>query len=442
MTMSDNSIYNQFDVIEWVDIAATIALVDPELADIIDRHPGSKKYKLVKVSYPYGENIIKAGSFYFPNKHGMLAPFHSNTIENSIKKMFDYYWGSIPFGILLSGAAECYWSGSKQTTSLSMLYPGSTYALRTIFDKNGWCNFKDAFDLSSGARSIFLLPSIKDTIKFKKLGKSLENRITIPKDFNEQWYLLKDIYKSKINKTCWKSEFLFFTTQWLKDIFSEKPNELYNCLRNRVWAVTEFSRNRKIFDYIWNDFIRIAKKEGVKAKDYLFDLAKHLVLIGIGDEYGFQPTISNQVAPIDLFQKAFIKYYKITQTPTFMSSATIKMDKPDNVYFSLQHSANLLTYPHRIGVSSSLDDVRDVKAIMDLFMECLKKVTLSVKGTRFTELPDKVHYSYYHTDKDYTRQAMNSALVMQNDERFNYKSNLEFCNSSLFFKGCVQISTK
>lgn len=439
MGRMENNSTNSYEIISWKDISQIVAGIDPELAQIIDNCPGSKTHKLVKASYSYGENIIKAGDFHFPNDHGFLVPFKNTS--SKIQELFNYFWGSIPFGILLSGSAESYWSGTEQTTSIGMLHPGSTYALRTIFDKQGWCNFKDAFDLSSGARSIFLLPSIKDTTKFKKLGKVLERRITIPKEFNDHWHLLKEICHSKISDNSWKSEFLFFTTAWLEDMFSGKSTELYNYLRNRAWINTEFSRNRKIFDYIWNDYIRIAKRKGIKAKDYLFDFAKHLILIGIGDEYGFGFSFNNKVAPVSIIRRTFIEHYKITQDPTVMSAATIRWGKPSKVFFSLQHCANLLTYPHRSSLSSSLDDVRDVKAIVDLFMESIKKAQLSFGGTRFTELPERIRYEYYHTDKDYAQQAMSSTLIAQDIDIKELSSKLEFCSSSLFFKGCVKITS-
>lgn len=432
---------NAVRIVTWKEVKNQVFEVNPELAEILDACKPGAEHLLVKVSYPFGSHIIKSGTFYLPNEHGVLSPFSSVGIPNEFKEMFAYHWGSIPFGILLSGVAESFWTGSEQIISMGILPRGGTFALRTIFDEDSWCNFKDAFDLTAGSRLLFLLPSIKDNTKFKKLIKAIGKRCSMPRDFDEQWNLFKDIYLSEINNDGWQSELLLFTKPWLEDMLSGKFHQLSMHLRKKIWSWSEFWRNRKLFDFIWSDFIRIAKHKGVKVKDYIFDFARHLILIGVGDEYGFSPATDDTFAPIELFRDAFIGHYKISFDPTFMRSDTIRWGQPKKIYFSLQHPSNLLTYPHRHTNNSSLDDVRDVKTLVDLFKECASQGKIGVGGTRFTELENKIKYDYYHTDRDYSNQVLSSGLIVHEDTRFQSKEGLEFCSSSQFFKGCVRITS-
>ena len=429
-------------ICSWSDVKDSVFDIDPELASLLDETKDAHRHPLILAKYPFASHIIHHGDFFIPSQVGTINRFSDNKHDTQITGLLDYYWGSIPMGLVLSGSVESYWKSVNQIIPMGVLGQGETFALRTVFDREGWCNFHKAWNLTSGARLLFSIPSLKDTAKFKKLNKSLQTRVSTPKSFTDHWQIFKHTYPKVGDNQEWNTTLLIFSKGWVDGIVNQRYPHLYNYLLKRIWVKQEFNRNRRIFDHIWRDFSSAAVKEGFKLKQQIYDHVKNLVLIGVGVEFAFRPDFSRQIAPLDSLASMLLDDYGLTYQPTFMCTDKLSWSNSGMLYDSLQ----MPTYQASASRSnnSGLDDMRESLHLSEFFLEqiTLKKLPM-LDNTRFMRLPDEVKYTYFHTDKDYSKRIHNVEKMFAEDERFTmgeYFSDLEPCYSSKFFKGCVRIA--
>ena len=65
-----------FEWLSWKEARPLLEKVNPTLvATIYPLHPDDS-FQLLKVRYPYGEPILKAGMFMLPNEQGQFEPFN------------------------------------------------------------------------------------------------------------------------------------------------------------------------------------------------------------------------------------------------------------------------------------------------------------------------------------------------------------------------------
>tara|TARA_B100000989_G_scaffold283885_1_gene250160 strand:+ start:769 stop:2106 length:1338 start_codon:yes stop_codon:yes gene_type:complete len=432
------------EVVTWSDVRDRMGEIQPQFAQLIDDYqPGDKP--LLLASYPFASHLITNGDFHLPDNHGKITSLRKGDYAPQINELLDYNWKSVPFGIALEGYAESYWH-SDVIQPTAMLYPGATLALRTIFDQDSRYNFHRAWNLSSGARLMFILSSIKDSEKFKRLQRTYQFREDMPVDYQDQWKVFKKIYNSPQANVDWRTKVVFFTKSWIEDILGGKNERLTLFLLNSVWRFHEFERNRRVFDFIMDDFKRIMSRKGVKINSYSFACLKHLIRIAMGEEFGFSPMVCNEVSPHELLFDAYTHTYRTKKSPTFMRINKVKWDEPDNaVYYSMH-------FPLHVGDSykkngySNIDDTIELKQSMEIFLDAIEGGRLElVEKTRLSELPDKIKFDYFHTDSDPMQELTSSKLILSHDPRFvpsleRRDPAIAFNHASPFFKGCIKIT--
>jgi hypothetical protein len=87
-----------------------------------------------------------------------------------------------------------------------------------------------------------------------------------------------------------------------------------------VWQISEYARNIKNLDIIWDMFARILSIKGHKPNPLHIDVLKHIVSIALGDVVGIKAAGASEIAaPAMGFQQVLIDNYYLKQyVPTIM----------------------------------------------------------------------------------------------------------------------------
>jgi hypothetical protein len=427
--------------VDWKQAAEKLKQCNSELLEAMQKSSPTKQCKLIYARYPFGSNIIKNGVFQLPNGK-KLQSFERSGAD--IKNLLNYNWKSIPLGIVISGAAESFWiSEEGNMIPQGILKPGATCAKRTIFDES-YYNFRSIWNLNSGARTLFILPSIKDKESHSRLTRKYCLRNMVPKNVFKQHEVFSALSSRDENEKPWFSEFLFFTREWIAGIQNEKYNALSHYLKNSIWRDTEFERNEAVFDFVWHQFIQNAKREGFKLKSYIYHFTKTIVKVALGEAIALAPVNDDALAPINDLSEQYVNVYKLKQEPIFMCPKFLNWElDEDTVYLSLQVPIHANEVPVNRTSNSGLDDISDIEKLLELFYnEIESNKNFILQDSKLVELPKKISFEFYHKNRGAYQRILPSSDVPKSDNRFQAVEkfhNAPFPEGSVFFNGCIKV---
>lgn len=428
--------------LSWKESSKKLSHANSELTNLIAKCPITDAHSFIEMDYNFGERIIKNGDFLLPEE------------KKFDKKDFpelDYDWPINPFGVVIGGYAESFWENSCQIIPRGNLTPGRTCGLRDMLWRDEEYIFHRVWSLTAGSRLIFQLANISEKRSMKRFLKYFNINAVIPNHYDEHWHLLSKLARSLRFHNQWQTKILFFSKKWVEDIRnSEDKNfiRLRDYLLNIRWNATEFARNQNIIDFIWDEFVSLASEiKEFRGKAHIFDVAKHIILIACGGEFGYAPAgVNNTVAPIKEFVKSFKEIYHTDHCPTFMYPAKLAQSD-DAVYYSLQHAKHLTSSPRQLTRRNNKEDLIDIKKLLELFFEKLiSSSELQVENSIIEQIPDNIMLNYYRPEVDYRKLCQHPKEILSQDKRFLYNGfefkNSDFCYTNLFFKGCIKISRK
>ena len=106
------------------------------------------------------------------------------------------------------------------------------------------------FDITAGARSLFMIPNISDLALHKNLKRDFNIRQSPPKKLLNQWEIFKSIAQHPEINCNWHTEILFFSDKWLKKIKEDKEwQSLFLILLQDVWNSCTYERNAVFYDF-------------------------------------------------------------------------------------------------------------------------------------------------------------------------------------------------
>jgi hypothetical protein len=432
-------IEKSIEIISWKDARESVLRVNPELAQAIDESQPKASHKLIKVKYPYGAEIIKKGMFFIPSGKG-LTEFSKASSE--LQKLLDYSWMSVPLGIVTKGAIESFWLSNDSVIPQGILEEGATCAKRTIFS-NVKFNFKSIWNLTAGARTLFLLPSIKDREGYARLAKYFQIPSIIPRTYFDQWFVFKDLALKNFPEHNWYSEMIFFTRPWVEEIILNKGSPLGSYLHNSFLNNSEFLRNEHVFNFIWHNFLNTVNAKRVIVDSYLYEYSKYLVKAGMGASLAFSPDFTDRVAPIEFLSRVYVDIYSLKQQPIFMKTSKNKWGEEGNsLYLSLQLPIHYQNKPCRGKRSTGVESLKSISDILDIFKQKLNSDKNLIKGSILESFNNCIDYKYYHKDKTSHPEISSSNLILDNNKEFTPLgpySALEKPYYNVFFKGCINI---
>jgi hypothetical protein len=431
----------------WKDIREKVISVNPQLGKVIDEiNPGSE-FPLYFASYPYGSPIVNEGVFYLPDNQGEVVPIDDSRIDDKMRTNFNYSGNGLPAGIVLKNTAHESISSTHQILPMGVVSPGSIFALWKKLDETPSYHPVKMFTITAGARFICMLPNISDHSLHKNLKRDFNVRQAPPKNLLEQWDIFKTIAAHPSANCDWSTELLFFSEKWFEKIKNDDAwRPLYLLMLEKAWKKSAYERNQMFYNLA---FSGAQANRNLKPNPYLVDTAKHLFMIAAGIVPGFGVITDNLCAPISVLQKVYVESYGIRgYIPTMLAPKHFSLfETSEPVYYSLTFPTTLEFSPKSRKISSTIQDLSELRHVVQIFTEEVYCNKLKVEDTIIGNVATNVEFEYFHSKPDrHGEIKLTSDMVLgDNNLLKSYdenKSRREFADSGSLIRGCVRISKR
>lgn len=427
----------------WTDARERVAKVNLELADIIDELEPSNKFPIYIASYPYGSHIVEEGRFYLPRGDGKLAGISDSKFSDEIKADLGYADEGIPVGVILDRSMELFVKSSTRFFPWKLYSEGALFGLWRGLDVTPSYHPILLFNVSAGARTIFMLPNIGDATLHKNLKRDFNIHAPSPKTLLEQWNVFKEITQHPNLNCQWSTQLLLFSKKWLTKMQEDKAwSQLSRFFLNYSWQQTGYWRNQIFYDFA---FSCAQANRNLKPNPYLADTAKHLLTMGLGAAPGFGVAVNDAAAPYKLLQKIYLESYGLKKySPTIMHPIHFSTAFPHKaIYYSLQLPSAYEFSPKSRQLSSTLHDLSELKHIITVYLEELAKGKLKIEQTPMANLVNNAQFDYFHNKKD-RHEEIRLTSEMPNEDPALLKCDVEeeqkdFADAGTFVRGCVRI---
>lgn len=430
-----------FEKLAWEKARTSVAAVNPELARLIDVISPDHSFPLFKVSYPYGSKIIKSGVLQLPNKKGTFVSLHDLGISEQIKTHLGYNFGTNPVSLLLNKTVEIFFIlGNKTIPLYGLIPPGeifSTWKVLSIADSHS-----PAFlwDMTAGARSIFMLPKISENGGHTRIRKHYNVKSTKPAALLEQWFTFREIANSPHFKTSWQTEILFFGKKWFDRLLDKRFSAFRLYLYEKAWESSNYFRHQ----FIWNlIFSLIQERRHLKFDPYIANTVEHLLGIGLGVMPGFKLATNDIAAPIKKIMQAYREIYRLQKyEPLMFHPHRLCLKQQETVYYSLEYPTTTRFSPRSTSMANKLNDLIYIKIVLEKYLSELVNGGLNIHHTPLSKLPERVIYDYFHNKNNKEKIKLCEAVYRQ-DKTIRKVTRLDrFAVNSPFLQGCISITAK
>lgn len=438
----------KLETLAWSEARPEIQKFNPTLAKLIDELDPGEDHFFLKATYPFGGSALEKANLVLPNdKDGTLVPITDSSVSNKVKEAIGYNLNSNPVSIILKNTFEVYLPLPDRTIPLNgLMQPGTTFGTFRILNPDGSQQPKFLWNMTAGARSMFMLPRITETKKHMHLKKKYGLTADKPASLINHWEIFKQLSRYSDFPQPWDAEILFFSKKWFEHQDDPKWFGFYYYFHRSVWSGTEFVRNQPIWNLI---FSLILQDYETRPSAYITDTTKYLMHVAIGAQPGFAPASNNLAGPIEGLQEIYSEDYELKNyPPIIMVPERFNMldATTSPVYYSLQFPTAI-----EFGKSSRLrpsliHDLHDIRALMMRYEKDLLADKYQVENTPIYDLFKKVKFDYFHNHVELHTGMRNSSEMAKEDPNLlttvNGRRYKEFPDMCSFVKGCVRLSHK
>ena len=431
--------------ITWDEARKSFSKGCKKLLKIIDDISPGKKYSLVRVRYPYGAVIIQNDTLHLPTTSTQTIPLNSPEIAKKWRDLLGYR--SIPMGIITENSVEIFREIDERVFSVALSGPntGMEIGIVEVFGSTA------GYTVTSGARSLYMIPRISKTSAHKKLRREFGISAPPPKNLIDHWHIFKELYASPAFESQWESELIFLSKPWADNI--EKDNDLawlkLKCyIQQKAWEHSELGRRKVLLDIVWQMTASLLTAKGIKPDPYVVDTLRHLILVSLGGISGSRPANGDNFAgPINEIQKIYLNIYGLTdQIPTIMRPYTLNTNEDKPVYYSMQTPLLLSSTPNFRNMSSNIEDMRELMNIKDYIFD-RDYGNLRIDNMLFGDLINRIELNYFHGAMySYGKEIRPTTEMPKDDPEMLYmpikKNNHEFADNGAYIRGCIRISKK
>lgn len=436
----------QFHELTWKEARNEILPLNKTLGEIIDELSPSSDYSFLKITYPFGSHVLHRGVLMLPyGPNQTLVPITDDMVPNKIKEKFAYNLTSNPVGMVLKKTFEIFLPLVDRTVVVSnLIKPGAIIGLLRALNPGDSHQPKFLWDMTAGARSIFMLPKISEARKHMKLKKQFELSLEKPIDLMSHWEIFRALSKCKNFGDPWNAEILFFSKNWFQHDEDHDWIKFYHYLYKSVWKGMEAWRNQRLWDLI---FSLTLNNYPAQPSAYVCDTVKWLTQIAIGIQPGFAPAMNDLPAPISELQKIYKEVYQLRQyAPIIMCPTQFHLNKSASlpVYYTLQFPTTMEFGKSKRARKSLISDLHEIRNLLCRYQNEILSNMYETKGTPLHQMFDIVKFDYFHNNVELHSGMLSSSKVAISDNRFLQSLDGEFYKSfpemSTFFKGCIRIS--
>lgn len=436
-----------YEELTWASLRPAMMALNPELGAIFDALSPTDQYTFFKFKYQYGDQLLRQTELYLPTTSGGLISMSRPSVSRRLKESLSYNFGSNPVGMLLKNSMELFIPLRDRVVPFAMIKPGRVFGAWKILDENiSYHPTGFPWGMAAGARSIFMLPKISETIAHGRLSKKYQLRAEKPHSFMDHWAVFREIANHDNPQPAWEMEVVFFSSEWFKKLNDPAWSQFKLYLLNAAWQSSGFWRNQFIWRFL---FSLTQQNRNIRAPAYIFDTVRHLIALSIGALPGFRPAIDDSLAPISRLQAAYTdargyalkKYAPIIMEPSYFSAK-----KGSPIYYSLQYPTTTefsLKSSERV---STITETHLVHSLMKKFLLEIRENKLKMSETPLEFLSEGVCFDYFHNDVSEYRDLRDGCQIPHEDDNFSKAaalySDLPFPKNSSFFNGCVRITKK
>lgn len=432
------------EMLTWEQARSILTPLDPELVRIIDKISPGKDFKFYKAKYPFGTKILDKNVAYLPLQNGETIPFNSDLLPASLAKDLAYDSDkSNPVGMVLNKSSEFYLSTNQRPMPYQTVVPGDMFGLSRIIDNHETTSADEfshlsffRWELTSGARSLFMLPKITDNIRHTKLKNLYNLTQDKPETYQDHWNIFREIAAK--TEDPWYSEFLFFSTQWFSKLKDPAWAELYCYFLRKNNLSYGYWRNLLSWQITFNG---IEQNKNLRYSSYTLDTIKHLLAIACGVFPGFSPATNEDSAPIQLLQEAYTSGYNLKdQCPIIMEPSKLSLINKLPVYYSTLYPTLVQCDPDTFKDKSFIRLLDQVQHVTEKYLAGIQEDVLA-KFTSLYNVSKIVDFSYYHDNPNHYTNIKSNLLIPEEDDRFTCPTG-QFPNHSQFLKSCIKIKYK
>lgn len=426
----------------WKSLAKEISQIRPEFAQIINEISPSDDYSLYVGEYTYGSLLLDKGVFQVINDRNELVPLSDDSIDSNIREDLSYT-GTIPLSMVAEKSIETFFTFDNRTIPSSFYTQGEMVSLWRVLE--GDCSYQEGplWSISSGARSICILPKVTDKVGINNLKKIFHSKTKDLSTLQGHWKLFTHLANHEKFSQPWKSRVIYFSRKWFEHRNDKEWLGFFQFILNQAWQDSTYKRNQFIFDFA---FSLMQKNRNLKPNPYLADTVKYLIGVGsTGGMPGLAPAIDDQAAPITGLQRAYLENYCLKKyVPTIMHTYHFSLDESRPVYYSLKTPITTMFSPRSAMLSSKMKDLRELKYILENFLSETLKGKLMIEKTPLYSLAKNINYEFYHCDPDHYNEISPVSGMPKSDKNLMSclvkSSNKNFPEFSPFFRGCVQVA--
>lgn len=436
----------------WKDVHARVAKIDPIFADLVNALSPGRSYPVFLAYYPYGELKGDTKDLFIPKIKGGIYRLSDPSAPKDVIQHLGYGKNDSPFGMVLEKSLEVYIDLPNENITIPYLIykPGTFFPFSRILSRKNNRTYtpNGILTISSGARSIFMLPNIGCNTQHSRLQLDLNIQKSSPKSLYEHWYLFKEIINSKQTTCDWRSCLLYFSEKWVQMLLNDPAwLSLKMYLHELAWRQYEYERNRFYYNFI---FSFIQKKRNLKPNPYLADTVAHLLTTTLGATPGYAPALDEEQIPLEIIQKAYVESYGLKKYyPTIMQPVHYVFEKETHpIYYSLNYPSTQVFSPKSRKISSTLLEMRELSHILKIFIEELRKENSFCSDTIMSEVARKAEFFYFHNEKDRYQIIHHSKEILNLDKRFNIVSakckvrGAKFAADASFLRGCIAVKNQ
>jgi hypothetical protein len=437
----------QLQKLTWKEIRHEVHAVNPELAKIIDEIDPDDRYWLAKVSYPYGSMVMERAVLNLPNKNGQLVPITDSSLDPEIREGLGYNLKSNPVSLALKNTFEIYLPLEDRTIPLSgIITPGTAFGAWRILNPFNTEHPAFIWDMTSGARSVFMLPKITEAKKHMSLKKIYDLTVDTPRSLMGHWEIFRQLAKHPNFREPWEGEILYFSQEWFKNLNDSNWKPFYYYFYDSAWGASELWRNQFMWDLI---FSLILKDYEARPSAYIMDTAKYLLYMGVAAFPGLAPAKNDLAGPFKEIQRIYSEEYNLKNYPPIIMQPTLfnpyNQNEP-SVYYSLQFPNAVEFKPNSRIRTSTILDLHEIRSLLIRCEQELQSDKFNIKGTSLSNLFNYTKYDYFHNGVDLHAGMRNSAEMPKEDPQLlttvDGKKYNNFPDTCSFVKGCIRLSHK
>lgn len=435
----------------WKDIRERVNKVEPTFTKIVDSLNPDRTFPIYLAYLPFGDYKGDTESIFIPNMNGSYCRLSDSEVPKDVLKQLGYGKDTSPVGMVLEKELECFIHLEAEGVTIPWVVyrPGRFFSFGKHLDKENTRPYipNGILSVISGARSMFMLPSIGCATNHINLQRDFNIKSPPPKSLYDHWKVFKEIYDSKVIENRWCSCLIYFSEKWMSKIHNDiawLPLKAY--FYELAWGYFAYDRASMYDDII---YCSIQKSKNLKPNPYLTDTAKHLFAVAMGNIPGYSPALDEEIGPIALLQKVFVDSYGMKKyLPTIIRPSHFSDEnKKFPIYYSLQTLSSFIFSPKSRNATSMQFEMRELQYLMDSFVKELSGNNSICRGTVLNEVARFTDFTYYHNKQDCHKVISHSSLIPKNDGRFNKKKhyhsdkNAKFAADAPFLRGCIKITT-